>query len=89
MIAVLISEPQLVANENVLLSKSAEAEPRIEKPTYAKAASVGITLAKHSNRVVGVADQMNYQCKLKSAKPYIKRAIYALYNVGNDETWIQ
>lgn len=39
-----------------------------------------------SKRIIGRGETNQLQTKLKSAKPYMKKAVYGLYNVCSDET---
>lgn len=51
---------------------------------YAKVTATNINPLK-SKRMIGVANVVNSQNKLKSARPYVKKAIFAVYNVCAEE----
>ena len=53
---------------------------------YSAALQKSISAPVKTKRIIGRSNNVESQLKLKSAKPYIKKSIYGLYNVSSDET---
>lgn len=65
--------------------KQNTAVPSVKK-SYLAAAQDGQLSNKKYTRIVGRANTTNSQTVLKSAKPYVKKLVYGVYNIDSEET---